>query len=78
MRLAETERELADKTTRFVKAELKRAGVTYGEIAQRLEQQGLKETRLRQPIARQSNCSATFLLATLAALDMKVMKLDYL
>ncbi len=57
MRLAETERELADKTTRFVKAELKRAGVTYGEIAQRLEQQGLKETRLRQPIARQSNCS---------------------
>jgi hypothetical protein len=32
------------KTTRFIKAEMKRAGVTYAELARRLEEHGLKET----------------------------------
>ncbi|MDQ2764184.1 MAG: DUF6471 domain-containing protein [Pseudomonadota bacterium] len=42
--LAATEQELADRTARFLKAELKRAGVTYAEPAKRIEAPGLKET----------------------------------
>lgn len=45
MGIAASEKELADKTARFLKAELKRAGVTYAELAKRLEAHGLKETK---------------------------------
>ena len=37
MSLAATEKELAGKAARFLKAEMKRAGVTYAELARRLE-----------------------------------------
>jgi hypothetical protein len=76
VRLAETERELATKTARFIKAELKRSGVTYGELARRLEVQGLQETEasITNKLAR-ATVPATFLLATLAALGMDGMKL---
>ncbi len=40
-----SERELADKTARFRKPELKRSDVTYEELARRLEVHGLKETK---------------------------------
>jgi Domain of unknown function (DUF6471) len=43
MGLVATERELADKTAGFIKAERKRAGVTYPELAGRLQAHGLKE-----------------------------------
>jgi translation elongation factor EF-Ts len=39
------EREWTDKASRFLKAELKRADVTYEELAQRLRRQGLEETK---------------------------------
>jgi len=45
MGIAATEKELADKTARFLKAELKRADVTYEELAERLKTHGLNETR---------------------------------
>src|SRR4051794_6939694 len=38
------EREWADRTKRFLKAELKRADVTYEELARRLREHGLEET----------------------------------
>lgn len=76
MGLAATEKELADKTTRFVKAELKRAGVTYTELAKRLEAHGLKETEASiSSKLQRGTLSATFLLATLAALGMEGMRL---
>jgi hypothetical protein len=77
MGLAESEKELADKTVRFLKAELKRAGVTYAELAKRLEVHGLKETEasISNKLAR-ATIPATFLLATLASLEMGVMRLD--
>ena len=77
MRLAETERELAGKTARFIKAELKRAGVTYGELASRLDAQGLKETEasIANKLAR-ATVPATFLLATAAALGMEEIRLE--
>jgi hypothetical protein len=40
------EREWAQKAQRFVKAELKRADVTYEELAARLRSMGLQETRV--------------------------------
>ena len=77
MRLADTERELATKAARFIKAELKRSGVTYGELAERLESQGPHETEasITNKLAR-ATVPATLLLATLAALGMDGMKLD--
>jgi hypothetical protein len=77
MKLAETEKELAEKTARFIKAELKRAGVTYAELAKRLELHGLKETEasISNKLAR-ATLSATFLLATIAALEMEGVRLE--
>ena len=36
MGLANTEEEIAERASRFIKAELKRANVTYAELARRL------------------------------------------
>jgi len=76
MGLAATEKELADKTSRFIKAEMKRAGVTYAELAKRLEAHGLKETEasIANKLSR-GTIAATFLLATLAALEMEGIQL---
>jgi hypothetical protein len=61
----------------FIKAELKRSGVSYGEFAKRLEAQSLRETEasITNKLAR-ATVPATLLLATLAALGMDGMKLD--
>ncbi len=77
MGLAVTEKELADKTARFIKAEMKRAGVTYAELAKRLEGHGLKETEasIANKLSR-GTIAATFLLATLAALEMNGIQLQ--
>lgn len=77
MGLAATEKELAGKASRFLKAELKRAGVTYGELAKRLEAHGLKETEdsISSKLAR-GTFAATFFLACLAALEMEVVRLN--
>ena len=79
MGLATTEKELADKTARFLKAEMKRAGVTYGELAKRLEGHGLKETEasIANKLSR-GTIAATFLLATLAALELDGVQLSNL
>jgi urease accessory protein UreF len=77
MGLAATQKELADKTARFLKAELKRAGVTYLELARRLESHGLKETEasISNKLSR-GTIAATFLLATIAALEMEGIRLE--
>ena len=77
MGLAATEDELADKARRFIKAELKRAGVTYEQLAERLKEHGLTETKasIANKLSR-GTVGATFLLATLAALGMEVMRLE--
>ncbi len=48
MGIAATEKELAGKAARFLKAEMKRAGVTYAELARRLEGHGLDRRRRRR------------------------------
>ncbi len=77
MGLAETEKELAGKTARFLKAEMKRAGVTYAQLAKRLEAHGLRETEasIANKFSR-GTVAATLLLATLAALEMEGIRLE--
>jgi hypothetical protein len=78
MGLAATEEELALRASRFVKAELKRAGLTYADLAERLKQHGLPtetEASIKAKL-RRGTFAATFLLATLAALEMDGVRLE--
>jgi hypothetical protein len=77
MGLAATEKELATKATRFLKAEMKRAGVTYADLAKRLEEHGLQETEasIANKLSR-GTVAATLFLASLAALGLTGMQLD--
>jgi hypothetical protein len=78
--LAATEEELRDRTARFIKAELKRADLIYGELAERLERHrlhGETENSIKSNLKR-GIFSATFLLATLAALELEGVSLSNL
>lgn len=72
MGIAASEKELAGKASRFLKAEMKRAGVTYSELAKRLKEHGLEETEasISSKLAR-GTFAATFFLAALAALEIE-------
>ena len=63
---------MAGRTARFLKADMRRAGVTYSELARRLKEHGLKETQasISSKLAR-GRFTATFVLAIVAALEMK-------
>jgi Domain of unknown function (DUF6471) len=78
MGLAKSEYEIAERTSRFLKAELKRAGVTYEELAKRLKKHGLPgETQdsIKAKLKR-GTFAATFLLACLAALELDGVRLE--
>jgi hypothetical protein len=78
MGFAKTEAEIADRVSRYLKAELKRADVTYEALAERLAKHGVKgETAasIKNKLAR-GTFPATFLLGVLAALELDGMKLD--
>ncbi len=78
MGLATTEQELEVRASRFIKAELKRAGLTYADLAERLKAHGLAaetEASIKAKL-RRGTFAATFLLATLAALGMDGVRLE--
>ena len=78
MGLAKTEAELAERAARFLKAELKRANVTYEELAKRLKKHGLPdETQdsIKSKLKR-GTFAATFMLACLAALELEEISLE--
>ncbi len=78
MGLATTEGALALRASRFLKAELKRAGLTYADLAERLKEHGLPsetEASIKAKL-RRGTFAATFLLATLAALEIEGVRLD--
>ena len=78
MGLAATEQALAERTSRFLKAELKRANVTYSELAERLKVHGLPgetEASIKAKLKR-GTFAATFLLAALAALELDGVRLE--
>lgn len=66
-----------DRARRFLKAELARAEIGYRELAERLGKQGLRETEasIANKISR-GTFSATFLLASLIAIDADTVRLD--
>ena len=76
MGFAATEAEIAERAARFLKAELKRANVTYDELAERLKEHGLSETR--NSIAaklKRGTFPATFLIAVMAAIGLESLSL---
>ena len=66
------EREWADKASRFIKAELKRVGIGYKELAQRLQAHGMKETEsgIASKLSR-GTFAVAFFLAVLAVLELE-------
>lgn len=66
-----------ERAKRFLKAELARTDVGYRELAERLAKHGLKETEasIANKISR-GTFSATFLLATLKAINADVVRLE--
>jgi hypothetical protein len=78
MAFAKNEPEIADRASRFIKGELKKAGLTYDDLAERLGKHGLKgETRnsITAKLAR-GTFAATFFLACLAALELNGINLE--
>ena len=75
---ARNEDEIAERVSRFLKGELKKAGLTYDDLAERLGKHGVKgETRnsVTSKLAR-GTFPATFFVASLAALEREGMRLE--
>ena len=73
MAMTDKEREWADRIRRFIKAELKRAGVTYAELARRLNEHGLEgetEASVNSKLVR-GTFGVTFFVAVLAVLELE-------
>jgi hypothetical protein len=66
-----------ERAKRLLKAELARAGIGYRELAERLKKHGMKETEasIANKISR-GKFSATFLLASLIAIDAETVRLE--
>jgi hypothetical protein len=69
MAFAKTENEWAERAARHLKAELKRADVTYDTLAELLKDHGFQETKasIASKLSR-ATMSAHFFLASLAAI----------
>lgn len=77
MGIAVSEAELAERASRFLKAEMKRANVTYEELAVRMKNHGFAETRASiSSKLQRGTFAATFLLGCLAALEMEGVRLE--
>ncbi len=73
-----SDKEWADRTARYVKAQLKKHNVTYDELAVRLKPYGY-EGETRSSIANKlsrGTFPAPFLLATMAAMEEGAIKLE--
>src|SRR5437879_5823164 len=69
MGYAKTEQEWAERAARHLKAELKRADLTYEDLADKLKKHGFKETKasIASKLSR-ATVSAHFFLAALVAI----------
>lgn len=78
MELPKTDKEWADRAARYVKAQLKRHDMTYDDLAERLKPYGFEsETKasIANKLAR-GTFPASFLLATMAAMQEGTIKLE--
>ena len=75
---AKTEDEIAERVSRYIKAELKRADVTYEGSAERLAKHGVKGETVNsiKSKLKRGTFAATFLLACLAALELEGVRLE--
>ena len=75
--LGDSEQQWAERTKRFFKAELKRADVTYHDLAERLSKAGLSETKasIANKVSR-GTFSASFLLASLKAIGCQNVRVE--
>jgi hypothetical protein len=78
MGLAKSEGEIAERVSRYIKAELKRADVTYEELAKRLKKHGLPNESADSIKAKlkRGTFAATFFLACLAAMELEGVVLE--
>ena len=76
MSLTEREKEWGQRASRFLKAELKRAGIGYKELADRLNRHGLQETEtsITGKLAR-GTFATSFFLAVLTVLELDGLEL---
>ena len=75
--MGKTEAEWQVAVVAFVKSRMKAAGVTYVEMARRLEDHGFKETEASLTMKlKRGAFAATFLLACLAALELEGVRLE--
>ncbi len=77
MAYAKTEREWAERAARHLKAELKRAELTYEDLAEKLKKHGFKETKasIASKLSR-ATMSAHFFLASLVAIGRDAITLE--
>lgn len=76
MGLAKTEAEWGARASAFLKAELKKAELTYAELVKRLKRHGFKETEASLTMKlKRGAFSASFFLACLAALELDGIRL---
>lgn len=69
--------EYAERAKRYLKAELKRAGVGYAELAQRLSDKGLPETEGSITVKiNRGGFPAWFLIASLEAIGASSLRLS--
>jgi hypothetical protein len=77
MDITTAERELVERLRRFVKAELKRADITYDELAAKLREMGHDETKIS--VANKVNrgtFAATFFVAVMRAIGRQTVNLE--
>lgn len=75
--MAQKQLSWEERAKRFLKAELKRADVSYRELAERLKKHGLEETEasVANKISR-GTFAATFFLASLAAIGCDIIAIE--
>lgn len=77
MTLAKTEQEWGERAARYLKGELKKADMTYEDLAKKLKKHGLTESKISiaSKLSR-GTFAATFFLACLAAMEADGLRLE--
>ena len=77
MGFAKTEAEWEARASAFLKAELKKAGVTYTDLVARMKKHGFKETEAGVTMKlKRGTFNATWFLAALAAIGSNSINLE--
>jgi hypothetical protein len=78
MAIAKNEREWAERAARHLKAELKRAEVTYDDLAERMGKHGFKGESKASIASKLSRATmpAAFYIAALVAIGAEVVRLE--